>query len=383
MKKIILLSFLYFPICVFAQKNYFSITGRTFVEEHIVPDQTTKFPLSTGAYIQIKEMPERGWLSDTEGYFKIDSLQKGKYHLTFSCIGLERVDTVILINDNIDLKIILSDLSIHTPQLSLILSKGEENNVLKNNFWDKYGLRVSYYTKESLQDKSQRITIFGYSHKVKRNQIIFNYLDKKYGYSWRFEAPKGIIGLDETLDTYELYSLCFSRIGISQNINKDSVSFVHSYGMIDENDSLSVLLANELYRISVNAKEEKYPLFYGGSYIDRDSIVFLLSNTASFAEIMTIATDNSLPYLRFKSCDVPYKELLNVEKRLHDFYFKRSNRKIIEDIIGWSSWHVSTPDNKILIWLEECTDRNIENFKKYVLNSPVLLFIETDKKVHI
>lgn len=207
MKKIILLSFLYFPICVFAQKNYFSITGRTFVEEHIVPDQTTKFPLSTGAYIQIKEMPERGWLSDTEGYFKIDSLQKGKYHLTFSCIGLERVDTVILINDNIDLKIILSDLSIHTPQLSLILSKGEENNVLKNNFWDKYGLRVSYYTKESLQDKSQRITIFGYSHKVKRNQIIFNYLDKKYGYSWRFEAPKGIIGLDETLDTYELYSL--------------------------------------------------------------------------------------------------------------------------------------------------------------------------------
>lgn len=179
------------------------------------------------------------------------------------------------------------------------------------------------------------------------------------------------------------YSLCFSRIGISQNINKDSVSFVHSYGMIDENDSLSVLLANELYRISVNAKEEKYPLFYGGSYIDHDSIVFLLSNTASFAEIMTIATDNSLPYLRLKSCDVPYKELLNVEKRLHNFYFKRSNRKIIEDIIGWSSWHVSAPDNKVLIWLEECTDRNIENFKKYVLNSPVLLFIETDKKVHI
>lgn len=205
MKKIILLGFLYLPICIFAQKNYFSITGRTFLEEYIVPNQTTKSPLSAGAYIQIKGMPERGWLPDTEGYFKIDSLRKGKYHLTFSCIGLERVDTVILINGNIDLKIILSDLSIHTPQLSLILSKEEEENkVLKDNFWDKYGLNASWYTKESLRDKSQRITILGYSHRVKRNQIIFDYLDKKYGYSWRFEAPKGIIGLDETLATYEL-----------------------------------------------------------------------------------------------------------------------------------------------------------------------------------
>ena len=149
-------------------------------------------------------MPERSWLADTEGYIKIDSLQKEKYHLTFCCIGLERVDTVILINGNIDLKIILSDLSIHTPQLNLILSKEEENKVLKDNFWDKYELKASWYTKESLQDKSQRITIFGYFHKIKRNQINFDYLDKKDGYSWRFEAPKWIIGLDETLGTYEL-----------------------------------------------------------------------------------------------------------------------------------------------------------------------------------
>lgn len=203
MIKVVLLSFLYFPICVFAQKHSFSITGRTFVEEYIVPNQTTKSPLSA-TYIQIKGMPKRGWLADTEGYFKIDSLRKGKYHLTFSCVGLERVDTVILINGNIDLKITLSDLNIHTPQLSLIFSKEEENKVLKDNFWDKYGLKASWYTKESLRDKSQRITILDYFHSVKRNQIIFNYLDKKYGYSWRFEAPKGIIGLDETLDTYEL-----------------------------------------------------------------------------------------------------------------------------------------------------------------------------------
>ena len=102
----------------------------------------------------------------------------------------------------------MSDLSIQIPQLSLILSKEEESNVLKDNFWDKYGLKASWYTKESLQDKSQRITILDYFHKVKRNQIIFDYLDKKYGYSWRFEAPKGIIGLNERLDTCEIFTNC-------------------------------------------------------------------------------------------------------------------------------------------------------------------------------
>lgn len=184
----------------------FSIIGRTFIEEYIVPNQVTKSPLSAGTCIQIEEIPKRSWVADKEGYFKIDSLQKGKYHLTFSCVGLEHVDTVIFVNDNIDLKIILSDFSIHTPRLSLILSKKEENNILKDNFWDKYGLTVSWYTKESLQDKSQRLTILSYSHIVKRNQIVFDYLDKKYGYSWRFEAPKGIIGLDEKLDTYGIFT---------------------------------------------------------------------------------------------------------------------------------------------------------------------------------
>lgn len=100
----------------------------------------------------------------------------------------------------------MPDLSIHTPQLSLILSKKEKDNILKDNFWDKYRLRASWYTKESLQDKSQQNNNFRLFPHSKRNQIIFDYLDKKYGYSWRFEAPKGIIGLDERLDTYSIFT---------------------------------------------------------------------------------------------------------------------------------------------------------------------------------
>lgn len=179
------------------------------------------------------------------------------------------------------------------------------------------------------------------------------------------------------------FCICLSQAGVSQVINKDSISFVHSYGMIDKDNPLSVLLANELYRISVKAKAEKYPSFYGGSYIANDSIVVLLSNTASFADIMTIVTDASLPYVRLKSSKFSYRELLDVEKLLDEFYFKTSNRKIIEDTIGWSFWYISIPDNKILINLKECTEKKIKYFKKHISDSPVLLFMEADKHIHI
>lgn len=207
MKNIILLLFFIFPVIpISAQKQYFSITGKTFGKEYIIPDRMTTDPLPR-TYIQIKEIPKQGWLSDTEGYFRIDSLQSGKYHLTFSYIGFEYVDTIIAINKDIqNLQIILFDFSVSNPQLRLILSKEEENQILQNAFWNKYKLRAAWNTKEFLQNKTQRITASDYYYDLKRNKIIFDYLDKKHGYSWRFEAPKGIIGLDETLDSYEIFT---------------------------------------------------------------------------------------------------------------------------------------------------------------------------------
>ena len=56
MKKIILSGFLCLSLTVSAQKEYFSIIGKTFVEEHIVPDHITTSPLGGGKYRH-----EAGW----------------------------------------------------------------------------------------------------------------------------------------------------------------------------------------------------------------------------------------------------------------------------------------------------------------------------------
>lgn len=85
-------------------------------------------------------------------------------------------------------------------------------------------------------------------------------------------------------------------------INKDSVTFVHSHGMIDEND--------------------KHPSFYGGAYIKNDSIVFLLSKQVPLTKVMNIATDKCQSRLRIESCKYSYLELLNTEKILDEFFFK-------------------------------------------------------------
>lgn len=56
---------------MYLHKKDFSITGKTFVEEYTIPSHMAKSSLGDGAYIHPRKIS------------KIDSLQKGKYHLNF------------------------------------------------------------------------------------------------------------------------------------------------------------------------------------------------------------------------------------------------------------------------------------------------------------
>lgn len=184
--------------------RFFSLSGRTYGEEIIIPDTVETCALG-GTYIQIEEFPNRGWIADREGYFKIDSLPSGEYHLSFSYIGLEASDTIVQVTPGLQpLRILLSlptpEIQAVAPLLNVILSQKDEKQISRHPFWNKYGLRMAFYTQENLQKGIQRLDATGYSYHLTRNQRIFDYLDQKYGYNWRFDAPKGIIGLDETLN---------------------------------------------------------------------------------------------------------------------------------------------------------------------------------------
>ncbi len=201
---IFIMLFLSIMISAFAQNKYFSLIGKVYGEDCILPDKVNTIPLSH-AYIQIKELPQKGWLTDIAGYFKIDSLEPGTYHLNVSFVGLEPYDTTLLVNAHLNpicIKLPCYEQEQKaSPMLHLIVPENNEREILKRSFWDKYGLRISWSTQENLQKGAQQMSVSEYSYKLNCNQQVFEYLDRTFGYNWRFEAPPGIIGLDEKLDS--------------------------------------------------------------------------------------------------------------------------------------------------------------------------------------
>lgn len=146
-------------------------------------------------------------------------------------------------------------------------------------------------------------------------------------------------------------------------------------------DSITQLLNSKLTNIVNAAKKQKYPSFYGGAYIDNGSIVLLVADTVFCNKVLDLAKDTA--FLKIKPCLYSYKSLLDVYEKLDAFFYKMSNRVIVEKKIGWSSFYLSIPDNRIYIRLNNCNKANIDHFKKNVLDSPILIFVKADPYIHI
>ena len=159
----------------------------------------------------------------------------------------------------------------------------------------------------------------------------------------------------KTLTLYLIGIIAFLPItSNSQILNKDSIAFVHSHGQIDENNPLSISLANTLYRISINAKNKKYPSFYGGAYIKNDSITLLIAQKVPYIELDNIIV-HSCQRINLDKCNFSYRELLTVSSLLEKLFFSTSKKETRDKTVGWQSFYLSIPDNKIIIRLYECT----------------------------
>lgn len=187
----------------------------------------------------------------------------------------------------------------------------------------------------------------------------------------------------KTLTLYLIGIIAFLPItSNSQILNKDSIAFVHSHGQIDENNPLSISLANTLYRISINAKNKKYPSFYGGAYIKNDSITLLIAQKVPYIELDNIVV-HSCQRINLDKCNFSYRELLTVSSLLEKLFFSTSKKETRDKTVGWQSFYLSIPDNKIIIRLYECTKEKIQLFKKYFCDYPMFQFVKADEYIHI
>ena len=204
----------------------YTIVGRVYGESvRQRPPYDVVHDVLVGSNLSIAEQPFQGWLTDSTGCFRIKGLETGTYHLKAEYVGLAPCDTVITLpsQHNDTLRMVLPlwydyilkydcspELSKENilkghPKLRLVIPEGQEPKIRTHFFWKKYdvGYDVFYPLKKDgtldcyLGVPNHLLTAY--------NQVVFDYLDKKFGTSWRKEAPKGIFGLDNSLDEFRDY----------------------------------------------------------------------------------------------------------------------------------------------------------------------------------
>lgn len=190
-----------------AQEKTFHITGKISGNE-----RGTVSPL-VNAYIQIREKSGTGFLTDSSGHFSIDSLKKGKYHITFSFIGFQSCDTVLRIkNSSIDrLNIVLplyydkKEVSVKHARKAIKAGRPhlyayteDEKNTAFRTFYDKYKVDFIIYNPSLINRKLQGLNI-PQEVLIRYNREIFKHLDKTFGKSWRQELPPGIMGMEDRI----------------------------------------------------------------------------------------------------------------------------------------------------------------------------------------
>ena len=204
----------------------YTIVGRVygeFVRQR--PPYDVVHAVLVGSNLSMVEQPFQGWLTDSTGCFRIKGLEAGTYHLKAEYVGLDPCDTVITLpsQHNDTLRMVLPlwydyilkydcspELSKENilkghPKLRLVIPEEQEQKIRTHFFWKKYG--VSYDVFYPLKKDGTLDCYLGVPNHLLTayNQVVFDYLDKKFGTSWRKEAPKGIFGLDKSLDEFRDY----------------------------------------------------------------------------------------------------------------------------------------------------------------------------------
>ena len=204
----------------------YTIVGRVYGESvRQRPPYDVVHAVLVGSNLSMVEQPFQGWLTDSTGCFRMTGLEAGTYHLKAEYVGLAPCDTVITLpsQHSDTLRMVLPlwydyilkydcspELSKENilkghPKLRLVIPEEQEQKIRTHFFWIKYG--VSYDVFYPLKKDGTLDCYLGVPNHMLTayNQVVFDYLDKKFGTSWRKEAPKGIFGLDKSLDEFRDY----------------------------------------------------------------------------------------------------------------------------------------------------------------------------------
>ena len=142
----------------------------------------------------------------------------------------------------------------------------------------------------------------------------------------------------------------------------------------------SLSLNEELHKsFSTNNKRDSdekvsYPAYFGGSYTGtKDSLVILVKNMDKDGIADIYERIGKHPNLYFKSCTYSLNELNELKEALDKKYFGNPS---LRKKLNWISSGISIEQNKIVVFLGKNSPKCIDDFKKNITNSPMLIFEE-------
>lgn len=159
-----------------------------------------------------------------------------------------------------------------------------------------------------------------------------------------------------------------------------------SSAKMDSNvDNLITTLSDELYAsfsgtetrgMGKTSDEIRTPNYFGGSFQDNSKLVILIKDydKGGIEDIQKRIGQNSL--VLFSKCKYSLSELEQLNDQLGYIYFKNI---ALREKLGWTAVGISQMDNRVIVYLQDKSERYITTFKKEVSNSPMIIFGQMGK----
>lgn len=142
----------------------------------------------------------------------------------------------------------------------------------------------------------------------------------------------------------------------------------------DENQSIMIYgnIDDSFMGKTRSIKDTIYPNYYGGSYIDDEGGLVILStdNVDCVVEDLKLRAKSS--NFKVEKCEYSLNELQSLNKKLGDFF---ENTSIANDL-KWVSVGIDIINNKVSVDLEDCSEQMIAKFKSMISDSPMIKFNE-------
>ncbi|WP_455624344.1 hypothetical protein [Parabacteroides sp.] len=121
-----------------------------------------------------------------------------------------------------------------------------------------------------------------------------------------------------------------------------------------------------------DSKSVYFPDYYGGSYLDGNKLVVYIKKGTE--NLPLILTEN--PNIILKESDFSFNYLSSILSEMNKIYLS-SGAKLNPVIGNIEMFGLSETNNRIEVYLYDCSNTAISDFKHYMMDSPAICFIQS------